>query len=169
MLKPIERKSPAWRRGKRKGEDYGKENPTPILSFQQAKICQNCRYFADFVGVMTALSACRITGRKVLGSYKACELFTPCGDSASEFHLTPDSFKGKLGFPNFARLAVAFGFSPKSQKLTVFSFFARFPRLFQAAVRIGEKVRLGFREGRVALQKPGSEFSRLFSCPKTAN
>ena len=160
MLKPIERKSPAWRRGEKKGEDYGKKNPTPILSFQQAKICQNCRYFSDSWGAMTVITLCRATGCKVLGRDRACELFTPVTDNPIKSCLTLDNVKGMVGFPNRARFCRSLDFSPESLKLTALFIFRHIPRLFRLCGAYWRNVREPVRAGGLALAGERSAFFR---------
>lgn len=165
MLKPIERKSPAWRRGEKKGEGYGKENPTPILSFQQVKICQNCRYFSDSWGVMTVITLCRITGFRVLGGDRGCELFTPFADNPIKSCLTLDNVKGKLDFPKQVRHCRAFAASQAVIKNGFLYFSALFAAPLWLRRILAEHVPEFVRTGRPYLCRGAcSAFLRLVTC-----
>lgn len=165
MPKPIKRKSPAWRQGEKKGEDYVKENLTPIHSFQQGNYCQNCRYFSDSWGTMTVITLCRITGFRVKGSDRACELFTPCAEYSRKSCLTPEAIDGMVKFLNRARLCRSLGFPQESLKLTAFFIFRQIPRLF----RRWAYWRNVLDTARAKQPCTGWGAFRLFSCPKTAN
>ena len=139
----------------------GKKNPTLAAPFSQGNICQNCRFFVDGWGIMTALTLCRISGRKALGNDAACPDFLPTAENS---HLTSGSGGGIVGFPNYARPCHAFGF-PQKLKRTAFLFFA----IFRTFFRLRAHWRNVLEPARAKRSCVDLGAFRLFSCPKTVN
>ena len=117
MPMPIERKNPAWRRGLGKGEFLRQENSTLAAFFSQGNICHFCHWLRAGRTRSRSFTYCALTGEHVRQGDAACENFFP---TAGNSHLTSDSGGGIVGFPNYERLAAAFGFSPMKSKMAAF-------------------------------------------------